>query len=347
MPNNASKNKQENTKNCQATFKLCYQIETTFFMNNFFDNQRILQLIWRRKFHFIVVGAVAIILSAVFSGPTFIQPRFKSTARVYPTNNVAIFSEESKAEQLLEVINSRDIKLRMIDAFNLDEVYGIDKENPQYFTNMLEIYSTNVKISKTKFETVEIEVLDPDPERASNMCDSLIRFYNEKVGKMHSLKHLEVVELTDKYINDKSKELDSVSSMLQHLRNETGIVSVSQLERITEGYMAALSANKGGTSDTKKIKQQLDYLENYGDDIFVLERKFKKYNRTIDSLRTVKEVQLLEARKDITYSHIVEYPIPADKKSYPVRWLIVVFSAVSAVFLALLVFLVLDYRKKE
>jgi len=43
----------------------------------------------------------------------------------------------------------------------------------------------------------------------------------------------------------------------------------------------------------------------------------------------------------------VEYPFPADKKSYPVRWIIVAFSTISAVFLALLVFLVLDYRKND
>jgi len=314
-------------------------------MNNFFDNQRILDLIWRRKFHFIVVGVIAIVLAAIFSSPTFITPKYKSTARIYPTNNVAVFSEESETEQLLEVINSSDIKLRMFDAFNLDQVYGISKETPQYYTYMFDTYNTNVNISKTKFETVQIEVLDIDPVRASAMCDSLIRFYNEKVSQMHSLKHLEIVDLTDKYINFKSKDLDSVSNQLQQLRNETGIISVSQLERITEGYMTALAENKGGTSDTKTIKQQLDYLKDYGNEILVLENKFNKYNQIIDSLKTVKEVQLLEAGKDITYSHVVEYPMPADKKSYPVRWLIVAFSMVSAVFLALLVFLILDYRK--
>ena len=79
-------------------------------MNNFFDNQRILDLIWKRKLHFIVVGIIAIVLSAIFSGPTFIKPKFKSTARIYPTNNIAIFSEESETEQLLEIINSNDLK---------------------------------------------------------------------------------------------------------------------------------------------------------------------------------------------------------------------------------------------
>jgi uncharacterized protein involved in exopolysaccharide biosynthesis len=55
---------------------------------------------------------------------------------------------------------------------------------------------------------------------------------------------------------------------------------------------------------------------------------------------------LAEYEKEITYSHVVENPFPADKKAYPVRWLIVAFSTLSAVFFSLLVFLILDYRKE-
>jgi len=66
----------------------------------------------------------------------------------------------------------------------------------------------------------------------------------------------------------------------------------------------------------------------------------------IDSIGKVHEFYLMEYEKNITYSNIVEHPIVADKKSYPVRWLIVAFSTVSAVFMSLLIFLLLDYRKK-
>jgi capsular polysaccharide biosynthesis protein len=37
-------------------------------MNNFFDNQRILNVIWKRKFHFIIIGVIAVILAAFFQG---------------------------------------------------------------------------------------------------------------------------------------------------------------------------------------------------------------------------------------------------------------------------------------
>lgn len=43
---------------------------------------------------------------------------------------------------------------------------------------------------------------------------------------------------------------------------------------------------------------------------------------------------------------VVEKPLVADDKSYPVRWVIVAFTLISSLFLALLVLLILDYKKK-
>ena len=157
-----------------------------------------------------------------------------------------------------------------------------------------------------------------------------------------------MANITGKYIEEKSHELDSISERLQNLRNSSGIISYSsQVEGITEGYMLALAENNSRTTDAKTIKKQLDNLKNYGAEAYLLETKFERLIEVVDSLASVKEVALIDANKEITYSHVVEHPFAADKKAYPVRWLIVAFSAISAVFLALLVFIVVDYRKNE
>ncbi|RIH65671.1 hypothetical protein D1164_08410 [Mariniphaga sediminis] len=316
-------------------------------MNNFFDNQRILRLIWRRKFHFIIVGSVAILLSAIFSGPKFIQPKFKSTARIYPTN-IWVLSEESETEQMLEITNSRDIKLKMFDVFELDKVYKVNKDDPHYLTYMLDIYNTNVKAGKTKFETVEISVLDHDPQRASDMCDSIIHFYDKKVRDLHKAKDWEMVEISRKALKKKYAELDTLTERLTGMRKEYGILDYeSQVERVTEGYMNALASGRSSTASSREIKGLYDNLAEKGTEARLMEARFDFLVNAIDSLTTEHELYLSEYEKNITYSHVVEYPTPADKKSYPVRWLIVVFSTISAVFLALLVFLILDYRKSD
>lgn len=316
-------------------------------MDNFFDNQRIFQMIWRRKFHFIIVGTIAVLLSAIFSGPAFIKPKFKSTARIYPSN-IWVMSEESETEQMLEILNSRDIKLKMFDAFDLDQVYKISRDDPHYLTYMFDIYNKNVNTGKTKFETVEISVMDHNPHRACNMCDSIIHFYNKKVREMHKAKDWEMVKISRKALKKKYAELDTLTERLTGMRKEYGILDFkSQVERVTEGYMNALASGRTSTSAAQEIKELYNNLAEKGTEARLLEDRFDFIVNAIDSLTTQHELYLNEYEKDITYSHVVEYPVPADKKSYPVRWLIVAFTTVSAVFLALLVFLVLDYRKRD
>ena len=322
------------------------QIETIL-MNNFFDNQRILTLIWKRKIHFVIVGIVAIILSAIFSGPTFIQPMFKSVARVYPTN-ISVISEESETEQMLEIMNSNDIKLRMFDAFDLSSVYKIPKEDPHYLSFMFDIYNKYVSTSKTEYETVEISVMDFEPVRAKEMCDSIIHFYNEKVGQIHRAKSFEMVQISQNLLEKKYAEYDSLKVQLDQIRKESGIYNFrEQSPEVTRGYMTALNTGKGSTSDGKKIENLYNNFATMGSDITWLERQSSKTVSQIDSLSYQYEVYLMEYEKEITYSHVVEHPIVPDKKSYPVRWLIVAFSTFSAVFIALLTFLVLDYRKED
>ena len=316
-------------------------------MDNFFDNQRILSLIWKRKIHFIVIGVIAIFLGAVFSGPTFIKPKFKSTARVYPSN-LGEMSEESKTEQMLEILNSNDVKIKMFDAFNLNEDYQIKKDDPNYLSYMFDIYNKNVKTSKTQYETVEISVLDFYPQRASDMCDSIIHFYNQKIGDVYKVKRAEVIKILNNQLNKKYLELDSVVLKLNDIRAKTGIIDFeNQVPEVTRGYMTALANGRGSASDTKQIKDLYESMIEKGADAYRLQRKHNSIISNIDSIRTLFDINLSEFEKEITYSHVVESPFPSDKKSYPVRWLIVVFSAFSAVFLALLVFLVLDYRKEE
>lgn len=314
-------------------------------MNNFFDNRRILLIVWNRKFHFVIVGIIAVLISAIFSGPAFIAPKFKSTARIYPTN-IYVISEESETEQMLEVINSRDIALRMVEAFHLDEVYKIKKDDPQYLTYVLDKYKKNVSASKTQFETVEIKVMDEDPQRASNMCDSVIHFYNEKVGNMHRLKSWEMVEIANRMLVKKNAEYDTLKNRLSAMQKTYGVFDLrGQSPEITRGYMNALSSGRTTSADAKKIEKLYENFTEGSTEIAWLEKQTRSAMEAIDSISRVREVNLMDYEKEITYSHVVEHPIAADKNSYPVRWLIVVVTTFSAVFMALLLFLVLDYRK--
>ncbi len=316
-------------------------------MNDFFDNRRILDIIWKRRIHFVIIGILAVIIPSVFSGPAFIKPKFKATAKVYPTN-LGSLSEESHTEQMLEIISSTDLKLRMFDAFDLDQVYKVSREEPKYLSYMLGIYGKNVSARKTDFETVQITVLDADPQRAALMCDSIIHFYNGKVREMHSAKNWELARVVSDNIRMQSRERDSLKLVLDGQREKYKVFDVIlQSTEVTRGYMKALAEGRGNTADGKEIKKIYDNLMEMGSEIHMTERRFESLMQSINQLKVLYDNSVAEAQKKITYSMVVEKPVVPDDKAFPKRWLIVAMSLASALFLALVVFTVLDFNKPQ
>jgi uncharacterized protein involved in exopolysaccharide biosynthesis len=56
---------------------------------------------------------------------------------------------------------------------------------------------------------------------------------------------------------------------------------------------------------------------------------------------------LLDYNREYTYTNVVSRPFPADKKSSPVTWLIVVLSTITALMAAIFVVAVIENRKQS
>jgi len=315
-------------------------------MTNYFNNQNLLEIFWKWKKHLIIVGILAVVFSAFFSSSIFITPKYKSTARIYPSKNIFVFSDESESEQLLEIINSQDIKLRVMDAFDLAKEYKISKEDPQYMTYMLAEFNDNVSFKKTEYETVEISVLDADPQRAAIMCDSIISFLDEKIRSIHRIKYQEVARISKIDLAIVSHQSDSVKEKLDNLRKEYKILDYdTQAKEITKGMVKVLAEQKKNTSGGKELEQWMKNLSEKGGEYVMLDKLQKSLVSQMDSLKKEYNQSMRGANKKIVYAQRVQNPIPADKKSYPVRSLIVLMSTLAALFVAMLVILLLENKK--
>lgn len=312
-------------------------------MTNFFDNRNLIEIVWKWKKHLIVVAVLAVGLSVIFSSATFIKPKFRSTARIYPSNNIYVFSKESESEQLLEIISALDIKQRVIDVFNLSEVYKISKDEPLYMTYMLAEFNDNVSFKKTDFETIEIQVMDTDPKRASAMCDSIIAYLDDKIRTMHRIKYEEVVKIARQDYQKLSHQIDSVEERLDFIRREYRIVDyATQAEEITKGMVKVLAEQKANTPGGKEIERWLNNLVDKGGEFVLLNEQQKLLLTQRSEIKKALDDAISNANKDITYGQRVQNPVPADKKAYPSRALIVMLSTFAALFMAVLAVLLIE-----
>jgi capsular polysaccharide biosynthesis protein len=312
-------------------------------MENFFNNERMIKSLWKWRIHILITVGIAIVISAIISSPIFIKPKFKSSGRIYPVNT-QIYSEESESEQMLEDIRSVDIKFRLIDAFQLDKVYGISKSDPLYKTYILDKLNDNISFKKTEFETVEIKVMDENPQRASDMVDSLVLYFNQLLQQQHAVKYFEVAKITERDMKLKNAEIDSVSKLVSALSKEYNLLDYdAQVEAATAGLMEA--AARGG--DTRPAKEMIENLKEKGFEFNRLHNQLKEFQRVADSIKIQHDWGVSHATKKITYSILVEKPFPADKKSFPVRWMIVMISTLAAFMGSVVTVLLIDYIRER
>ena len=148
-------------------------------MVGYFNNSSLIGSIFKWKTHLAIVTIAAVVISALFSSPLFIPPKYRSFAVLYPANIIPMGSE-TPTEQMLQVLESDDIKQEVIEKYDLLSHYQIDTTKPHYKTLMFKKYIENVRIKKTEYESVVVEVLDTDPVKAKMMTESIISFFNQK-----------------------------------------------------------------------------------------------------------------------------------------------------------------------
>ena len=114
----------------------------------------------------------------------------------------------------------------------------------------------------------------------------------------------------------------------------------NQTREVTRAYLGT-----GGNSRSKEILRLKKNLEEKGGDREMVSQLMDKVTRDYSSLKLDHDRAILDFNRNYTFVNILNKPFPADKKSYPVRWIIVVVSVIAVMFLAILVISILERRK--
>lgn len=307
-------------------------------MESYFKTKSIFKLIIKWKWYLLILISVAAILAILFSSPWFIKPKYKSSATLFPANIIPV-SDESESEQMLEYLQSELIKFRVIDAFNLYDHYEIPKDQPASKWKILKMYDGSVNIRKTPNEAIVITVTDTDPQMASNMIDSIIKYYNDLVLNLNIEKSKEIVYIYKREYEKKIKEVDSLANILKTYRTEYGLLDMTaQVEKFTEAIYMGRSLDEA--------REVLENWKTYGAEYNKTDSLFYFALSDLHKNKTIYENAIRDASKFQTYAHIVSRPFPADKKSYPVRWLIVLFSVLGAFVAGVIVIAIIEGNKK-
>ncbi|MBN1337981.1 MAG: hypothetical protein JXA03_01585 [Bacteroidales bacterium] len=320
-------------------FKFKINMESQFYQIN------LLRVILRWKVHLAVIAVAIALLAAVFSSPWFITPKFKSYAVIYPSN-ISPYSEESETEQMLQVLQSKDIRDSIMIRFNLARHYEIDSSYKYFYSTLSYLYSQNVHISKTPYEGVSIEVFDKDPGVASDIANAIIDYYNIKIRTLHENKFNEVVKMFQRGLNKKRSSLDSLIFRLHELASEYGLLEYDvQAEEISKGFLKTIDGAGALHVNTPELLKLKKNFESKGGELILLVTLIENEAIQYSDMKYEYEKAYMDFDRKFTYVNEITRPYPADKKAYPIRWLIVLVSVLAGTFLAFIIALILENKR--
>jgi len=307
-----------------------------------FESQKLMLLLKKWKYHLLIILVIATAAAAFFSGPRFIMPMYKSYAIVYP-DNLKPYSKESTTEQMIQIFQSQGIVDSMIAKYNLAKRYDIEPDVKHSRTKLLELYHENISIKKTSYEAVEIKVLDRNPDTAKLMVDDLISLFNKKVRRMQKEKFGELAKAYFGTLKRKGASMDSLRQVLQNLGKKGVFEYNYESQQIVKSYLSNLEKGYTGKS-MKGSKELMENMGKYGGNLIQTVNLLSAEANKYADVELSYELEYRHVASNVTYTNVITYPFVADKKSYPIRWLIVLVVDIAALVLALLLIAFLDRK---
>jgi capsular polysaccharide biosynthesis protein len=310
-----------------------------------FDNISFLKILYKWKLQLGVIVLAATLGGVLLSGEWLMKPKFKSSAILYPAN-LTPYGNETATEQMLQLLQSTDIRTAICDKFKLADRFSIDTNKKGAYASLYDSYNENVDIRRTEFESVKIDVYDTDPLEAAQIVDSIISMMNRKARDLQRSKTVEVIRLLKDQLDFKRMQIDSLEVTLKILREKYGLLDYYiQSKEALKRYYKLVSA--GAPKERfKELDLIMKNLEEKGAESVSLKQLHQKAFETFAEIRGQYDKAVSDSRKELTYANVVAKPYPADKKSSPVRWIIILACAVSAFICGVIIIVVVENKKE-
>ncbi|HEY4797561.1 MAG TPA: Wzz/FepE/Etk N-terminal domain-containing protein [Bacteroidia bacterium] len=316
---------------------------------NFINSTYLLAFFYKWRKAIIAVGVLAVISSTTVA--FMIPEKYKSTVILFPATSVSIskslmsqnpssnadllhFGEEDDMERMLQVLNSEEIRDRIVKKYKLEEHYGIEKDNKYRKTLLRQEYDDNILFKKTEFMSVKIEVLDRDPQIASYIANDIASLYDSSMVRMKRSRAEDAFRIVEREYKLLQQEIIGKEDSLHKLMLLGVNDYESQAERLNEALGKAIV--EGKTAAAAELEQKIKTLSAYGTAYMGLRDNLYRMREQLNILKDKYEEAKVDAQQSISEKFVVDKAFPAEKKSYPVRWIIIVVATLASLIIAVL-----------
>jgi hypothetical protein len=241
---------------------------------------------------------------------------------------------------MIQILQSAEIRNSIVEKYNLMEHYEIDTASKIKYTSLNKMYEENVSFSRTKYGSVLVDVMDKNPQMAADMANDIANLFDNTKNRMINERSSEALNVAlaerDKLKNDISEIVDTLGEL-----NKLGVVD----KETRPTLITALSNAKDG-STKKLIQNKILATDKFGSIYSNYENKLEWMNIRLSTKDAVYEQLKSDAKSTFSHKFTLEKASVSEKKAYPIRWLIVAVSTISAFLFAIILLLIFEKLKE-
>ncbi|MFT6716073.1 MAG: capsular polysaccharide biosynthesis protein, partial [Saprospiraceae bacterium] len=212
------------------------------------------------------------------------------------------------------------------------------------FTDLQEKYKNNINFKRNVNMAIEITVLDINPDTASLIANRIVAIADEVMNEIRSKRNTQAYQIVKKIYLGKMDQIKDMEDSIQFIMLN-GVIDVSgQAEAYSDAHANALA--KGNHKGALAIEKKLNTISKYGAQFISLNENLIVEQKMLSELKakfTEAQVDLEEKLENV---FIVANAFPAEKNSYPIKWLIVLLSTAGGLIMGILAIIVYEQLQK-
>ncbi|MBU2495176.1 MAG: GNVR domain-containing protein [Candidatus Omnitrophota bacterium] len=271
-------------------------------------------------------------------------------------------SAPNSTDIFVSILKSRTVNDRLIDQFNLREVY-----HEQYLQSARKKLANNTTIKVTKEKTIEISVMDKDPRRAANLANAYVanldtisqtmdittagqkkRFIEEQLQKTEknlagSEEALKSYQVTNKILVNQATDAGAAAGKLQgeYLANKINLETLKKYATSQNPEVVKLE------NQVREMEKEIRTLPPLGTQLARMMRDLKIQETLYIFLRSEYEKTQIEEARDTPRVQILDQAVVPEKKIKPSIRQNTMLAGLVLFFLSVLLVFFLEFLQKQ
>ena len=223
--------------------------------------------------------------------------------------------------------------------------YNIDPNGKQAKTKLANKFRSNIEFSRTRYLSINISVLDENPEMAAKIANGIAEIYDTVKTEIQMQLAREAFTIIESEFRKKEKEINDIRDNLKKLA-ENGVTNFEEQARALAEEIAKLQSKGGSPTQLQHLRDEQGLLSKYAGDFLFYTENLKLELDALDKLRTRYEKAKVDVDKTITHKFLLTSADTPEIKAYPIRKTILIISLFATLFVGFLTIIIIEkYRE--